>query len=56
MKDRKKYCQICATRGTREIAKYDAKTIHGPWAFLCEAHFKEIGVGLGIGKGTRLIQ
>lgn len=32
-------------------AHYDAKTKMGPWAYCCEDHFKERGMGLGLGKG-----
>lgn len=43
--------------GTREPepAHYDGKTIHGPWAYMCEKHFKLYGLGLGLGRGQRLI-
>jgi hypothetical protein len=42
--------------GTREPepALYDGATIHGPWAFMCEEHFRLYGLGLGLGKGQRL--
>ena len=36
-------------------AHYDGKTIHGPWAYMCEQHFTEFGVGLGTGRGQKLI-
>ena len=42
-------CQLCD-----EAAKYDAKTKMGPWGFLCEECFKKHGVGLGVGKGSKL--
>ena len=45
-------CDIC-TDGT--LAHYDAATIHGPWGYLCERHFAAIGVGLGTGRGQRLV-
>lgn len=48
-------CDICKAIGTTTEAHYDGKTIHGPWAYMCEAHFKLQGVGLGTGKGQRLI-
>ena len=35
-------------------AKYDGKTKMGPWANLCELHFKSYGIGLGTGKGQKL--
>ena len=34
-------------------AKYDARTIAGPWANLCENCFKLLGMGLGTGKGQK---
>jgi hypothetical protein len=39
-----------------EKAVYDTRTKIGPWAFVCEAHWKEHGVGrLGTGFGQRLV-
>lgn len=48
-------CQF--VHGTRdpELALYDGKTIHGPWAYMCAEHFRLYGVGLGTGKGQRLV-
>ncbi len=43
-------CDVCG-----KPAMYDAKTIHGPWAYLCQNCFKEVGVGLGLGKGQKII-
>jgi hypothetical protein len=37
-------------------AAYDAATIMGSWAYLCEEHFASYGLGLGTGRGQRLIQ
>lgn len=36
-------------------AAYDGKTNMGPWAYMCEDCFQRFGVGLGTGKGQRLI-
>jgi len=36
-------------------AHYDGKTKMGPWADMCEDHFREYGIGLGVGRGQRLI-
>lgn len=36
-------------------AVYDGKTKEGPWAFMCEKCFKEHGVGLGTGRGQKLV-
>ena len=53
-------CQAQADSGRRPKdnvfkAKYDGKTRMGPWANMCPAHFQEHGVGLGTGKGQRLV-
>ena len=45
----------CNIPGCYKEALYDAKTIHGPWGYLCQEHFDAIGIGLGMGKGQRLI-
>ncbi len=41
--------------GTVVPAKYDAKTKKGPWANMCESCFRTHGIGLGVGRGQRLI-
>jgi len=43
-------CDVCGTE-----AHYDARTHTGQWGYLCEAHFRTMGVGLGLGKGQRLV-
>jgi hypothetical protein len=43
-------CDICG-----QEAQYDAKTVQGAWANLCQAHFDQMGIGLGTGKGQRLV-
>lgn len=44
-------CDFCD-----ESAQYDAKTIVGPWAYMCEKHFGLLGRGrLGTGWGQRLV-
>ncbi len=47
---KKPKCDICE----RE-AEYDARTTFGPWANLCEVHFTLHGIGLGTGKGQKLV-
>ena len=44
-------CQMCPT----EIHDLfiDGKTIHGPWAILCENCHERIGTGLGTGRGQQ---
>jgi hypothetical protein len=46
-------CDFC--RPTKTVAKYDAKSSMGPWGFMCERHFKQHGIGLGTGRGQKLI-
>jgi hypothetical protein len=36
-------------------AHYDGKTIEGPWAYMCEDCFRDYGIGLGTGRGQRLV-
>lgn len=42
-------CDFCA-----QTAAYDGRTRMGPWAYMCEAHYVQHGVGLGTGRGQRL--
>lgn len=45
-------CDICGA-GTRRPGSriVDGKTVHGPWAWMCEKCHSEVGVGFGTGKG-----
>lgn len=45
-------CDLCH----EEPARYDAKTIHGPWGNLCATCFGGFAASqtLGVGKGQRL--
>lgn len=36
-------------------AAYDGATTMGPWANMCEPCFAQYGVGLGTGRGQRLL-
>lgn len=51
-------CDICVqvvrTSVPRDAA-YDGATKRGPWAYMCELHFAEWGVGLGTGRGQQLV-
>ena len=38
-----------------KLAAYDAKTCLGPWTNLCHEHYAKYGIGLGLGKGQKLI-
>ena len=44
-------CDFCSAK-----AEYDGKTRDGPWAYMCEAHFRLRGIGLGVGRGQRLVE
>ena len=49
-------CDFCNQDGHSRAARYDGKTAMGPWANMCQAHFRQYGVGLGLGRGQRLVQ
>lgn len=49
-----KKCDFCMIEQMSNSAKYDGNTYGGAWAYMCEAHFQEYGVGLGTGKGQIL--
>ncbi len=49
-------CDICTTQGFTNTALYDGKTVYGPWANMCQAHFGSHGTGLGVGRGQRLVE
>lgn len=48
-------CDFCKMEGRKEPAEYDGKTKQGPWANMCQEHFDRHGVGLGTGKGQKLV-
>ena len=50
-------CDICKHIGAPipNTARYDGATVYGPWAYMCEDHFTEVGTGLGLGRGQRLV-
>lgn len=48
-------CDYCLTYRRKVPALYDGKTKSGPWAYMCKRHFGAYGVGLGTGKGQRLV-
>ena len=37
-------------------AHYDGRTVFDYWAFMCDEHFGQYGVGLGLSRGQRLIE
>ena len=48
-------CDFCSKEGHKVPARYDGKTTFGPWANMCQAHFAIYGIGLGLGRGQRLV-
>lgn len=49
-------CDLCTAAGQTTKAAYDAKTLMGPWAYMCEQHFQSHGMGrIGTGWGQRLV-
>jgi hypothetical protein len=52
-----KTCDICQLKDgiAGVVATVDGKTIDGPWANMCDQCFEHYGIGLGLGKGQRLI-
>jgi hypothetical protein len=36
-------CDLCKEQGKTTPAIYDAKMQEGPWAYMCEAHYKRHG-------------
>jgi len=46
-------CDICNQQLADELTFVDGKTIHGPWALMCEGCHKLQGVGIGTGRGQR---
>ncbi len=48
-------CDMCAQAGVSTPAAYDAATIFGPWANMCPGCMQRFGVGLGTGRGQRLL-
>lgn len=43
-------CDFCTER-----AMVDGKTRMRPWAYMCAFHFGKYGVGLGVGRGQKLV-
>lgn len=50
-------CDICRYKKDKPgvQAVYDGKTRMGAWANMCEEDFQMYGVGLGTGRGQRLV-
>ena len=51
-------CDICRMEfpsSEPNPAVADGRTKQGPWAYMCETHLESLGVGLGVGRGQRLV-
>lgn len=48
-------CDFCQETGTTKPAAVDGKTVFGPWANMCDEHFQQHGIGLGLGRGQQLV-
>lgn len=48
-------CIFCVQLGMKTNAEYDGATKSGPWAFMCERHFGQHGVGLGELTGKKFV-
>jgi len=46
---KKPKCDFCNAE-----AEFDGRTVLGPWAYMCDLHFGQYGVGLGLGRGQKL--
>lgn len=49
-------CDFCKRRGDEVPATHDGKTKTGFWANMCDQDFAKHGIGLGLGRGQRLIK
>ena len=48
-------CDFCAMEDITEPAEYDGQTKLGHWGYMCQHHFDQYGVGLGLGLGQKLV-
>jgi len=50
-------CDVCKRAGETTEAAYDARTVYGPWAYLCAPHWNTHAAEhrLGTGVGQRLL-
>ena len=47
---------FCDVPNCLKVAWYDGRTRMGYWAYMCQEHFEQYGIGLGPGKGQRLVE
>lgn len=55
-KDEVRLCDFCEAKDLNIDAHFDAKTQMGYWADMCHRCFNNYGIGLGLGKGQKLIR
>ncbi len=48
-------CDFCKRNLVYQEAHYDGKTKMGSWAYMCGKHFRQYGIGLGLGRGQELV-
>lgn len=48
-------CDFCRREDRTTAANYDGRTTYGPWAYMCQECFEQFGIGLGLGKGQKLL-
>ncbi len=49
-------CDFCTNKLIADVL-YDARTIYGPWAVMCQEHYKTFSLGkLGTGYGQKYIK
>lgn len=49
-------CDICKHELQATVPAFaDARLVTGQWAYVCKGHFLQLGSGLGLGKGQRLV-
>lgn len=48
-------CDIHKSRGETVDAVYDGATVAGPWAYMCDDCMGRYGIGIGTGRGQRLV-
>ena len=47
-------CDFCKMDEVDKLALYDGRTKAGSWANMCQEHFRQHGIGLGLGRGQKL--
>jgi hypothetical protein len=48
-------CDFCSMQKVEKDAMFDGATSFGSWANMCMSHFAQYGIGLGTGRGQKLV-